>query len=172
MLGTPATCAGIDGHHQRGGQRIAARRGCSAATVSSGRTICPRRAPPGTGCDPLARHLEFGVGADVGRGGGDGGAECGRKRAARLSARASGTRTDLAVEAVELARVLQEGAIAALAHGFENRRAPRLRLPRTRAARRASRRPASLLSMIRITGRFCSADIPRCPGRPPFSAAE
>ena len=49
------------GHHQRRGQRIAARRECTPprcrAAARSGRGAAPGRIC----CDPLARHLQFGV---------------------------------------------------------------------------------------------------------------
>src|SRR4029450_13523043 len=70
---------------------------------------------------PFARHLALGVGAYVGGGGFHGSAEF---RGERLAGRAQFGGRDasaLAFEAIELARIFHERAIAAAADGFENR---------------------------------------------------
>ena len=69
---------------------------------------------------PLARHLALGVGADVGGGGLDGGAEVRRQSLARGAQFGLRHADALALEAIELARVFDEGAIAALTDGVEN----------------------------------------------------
>ena len=112
-----------------------------AATVSSGRTIWPSEQAGSNFHRLLARHLHFGERR-----------ECyptpfrsqrgmpAQAFRTRPPSSRSGTRDGLAIEPVELARVLEERLVALLAHGFENRTHHGLGLRQTRLLRRASKR--------------------------------
>jgi hypothetical protein len=168
-------------HDQRGGQRIAARRNVRAHGIERPHDLPQPR--PGRIFEVFARQLLLGVArmlADA----------TSTAREIRASAMRSPpvrwrARGRFAVEAVELARVFEQRLVAALAHGFEDRRTTMLRFVHAASARRtalrdsrmririarheppdAGRSPSNWRMRI-ITSRSCSADIRRCLRRPP-----
>ena len=161
-------------HQQRGGQRIAARRDVRA-TVSSGRTIWPSLRPlPNSSRSSRAASAPRANARMLRAAVVDGCAESRASGALQRRSSVSGTRTRSLVEAVELARVLEQRASPRVRTASRIGRTTASASIQARTARASAAACACDVSKIRIIGtlRSCSADTPQFPARPPPSAAE